>query len=251
MISNDSEQKDEFVRTMQTLLNLKGNFTALVIEGPAMKVNLLLDNALATLGRLDSEDKAASFRLVKNELIPEIGEAYVDLLFWGGCYPDSDAMFGYYNNQMKEFYPAPETDKGRYRYDLSVAVMANTDVEQVEKCLKFLNDAVPEELRCEYVLFNDDAGEKVAKYFDDLADKNVKVINYKHQTNAPSVIYQLVEGKDVLFLMTENVLSKTAVSNMMKCLTSNKKIGAVCPSFVEEDKLNDAESDEYLWHQKS
>lgn len=108
MISNDSEQKDEFVRTMQTLLNLKGNFTALVIEKPAMKVNLLLDNALATLGRLDSEDKAASLRLVKNELVPEIGEAYVDLLFWCGCYPDSDAMFEYYNNQMKEFYPAPE-----------------------------------------------------------------------------------------------------------------------------------------------
>lgn len=62
---------------------------------------------------------------------------------------------------MKEFYPAPETDKGRYRYDLSVAVMANTDVEQVEKCLKSLNDAVPEELRCEYVLFNDGAGKKL------------------------------------------------------------------------------------------
>ena len=233
------------------LLNLKGNFTALVIENPAMKANLLIDNALATLGRLDSEDKAASLRLVKNELIPEIGEAYVDLLFWGGCFPDPDAMFEYYNNQMKEFYPAPETDKGRYRYDLSVAVMANTDVEQVEKCLKSLNDAVPEELRCEYVLFNDGAGEKVAKYFDDLADKNVKVINYKHQTNAPSVIYQLVEGKKVLFLTTENILSKTAVSNMMKCLTSDKKIGAVCPAFVEEDKLDDTESNEYLWHQKS
>lgn len=94
MISNDSEQKDEFVRTMQTLLlNLKGNFTALVIEKPAMKANLLIDNAFATMGRLDSEDKAASLRLVKNELIPETGEAYVDLLFWGGCYPDSDAMF--------------------------------------------------------------------------------------------------------------------------------------------------------------
>ena len=129
--------------------------------------------------------------------------------------------------------------------------MANTDVEQVEKCLKSLNDAVPEELRCEYVLFNDGAGEKVAKYFDDLADKNVKVINYKHRTNAPSVIYQLVEGKDVLFLTTENVLSKTAVSNMMKCLSSDKKIGAVCPVFVEEGKLDDAESNEYLWHQKS
>ena len=100
-------------------------------------------------------------------------------------------------------------------------------------------------------MFNDGAGEKVAKYFDGLADKNVKVINYKHQTNAPSVIYQLVEGKYVLFLTTENILSKTAVSNMMKCLTSDKKIGAVCPAFVEEDKLNDAESNEYLWHQKS
>ena len=134
---------------------------------------------------------------------------------------------------------------------MSVAVMANNDVEQVDKCLKSLNDAVPEGLRCEYVLFNDGAGEKVAKYFDGLADKNVKVINYKHQTNAPSVIYQLVEGKYVLFLTTENILSKTAVSNMMKCLTSDKKIGAVCPAFVEEDKLNDAESNEYLWHQKS
>lgn len=253
MVLNDNERLDDFVKTMQTLLiGIKGNVTGLVVEEPALKCNLLVDNALDTLEKLDGiSEKKRKLGIIKNELIPEIGEAYVDLLFWGGCFPDSDAMFEYYNNQMKEFYPAPETDKGRYRYDLSVAVMANTDVEQVEKCLKSLNDAVPEGLRCEYVLFNDGAGEKVAKYFDDLADKNVKVINYKHQTNAPSVIYQLVEGKDVLFLTTENILSKTAVSNMMKCLTSDKKIGAVCPAFVEEDKLDDDESNEYLWHQKS
>lgn len=253
MVLNDNERLDDFVKTMQTLLiGIKGNVTGLVVEEPALKCNLLVDNALDTLEKLDGiSEKKRKLGIIKNELIPEIGEAYVDLLFWGGCFPDSDAMFEYYNNQMKEFYPAPETDKGRYRYDLSVAVMANTDVEQVEKCLKSLNDAVPEGLRCEYVLFNDGAGEKVAKYFDDLADKNVKVINYKHQTNSPSVIYQLVEGKDVLFLTTENILSKTAVSNMMKCLTSDKKIGAVCPAFVEEDKLDDDESNEYLWHQKS
>ena len=253
MVLNDNERLDDFVKTMQALLiGIKGNVTGLVVAEPALKCNLLVDNALDTLEKLDGiSEKKRELGMIKNELIPEIGEAYVDLLFWGGCFPDPDAMFEYYNNQMKEFYPAPETDKGRYRYDLSVAVMANTDVEQVEKCLKSLNDAVPEELRCEYVLFNDGAGEKVAKYFDDLADKNVKVINYKHQTNAPSVIYQLVEGKKVLFLTTENILSKTAVSNMMKCLTSNKKIGAVCPAYVEEDKLDDAESNEYLWHQKS
>lgn len=253
MVLNDNERLADFVKTMQALLiGIKGNVTGLVVEEPALKCNLLVDNALATLEKLDGiSEKKRKLGIIKNELIPEIGEAYVDLLFWGGCFPDPDAMFEYYNNQMKEFYPAPETDKGRYRYDLSVAVMANTDVEQVEKCLKSLNDAVPEELRCEYILFNDGAGEKVAKYFDDLADKNVKVINYKHRTNAPSVIYQLVEGKDVLFLTTENILSKTAVSNMMKCLTSDKKIGAVCPAFVEEDKLDDTESNEYLWHQKS
>ena len=253
MVLNDNERLDDFVKTMQALLiGIKGNVTGLVVEEPALKCNLLVDNALDTLDKLgEISEKKRKLGIIKNELIPEIGEAYVDLLFWGGCFPDPDAMFEYYNNQMKEFYPAPGTDKGRYRYDLSVAVMANNDVEQVDKCLKSLNDAVPEGLRCEYVLFNDGAGEKVAKYFDGLADKNVKVINYKHQTNAPSVIYQLVEGKYVLFLTTENILSKTAVSNMMKCLTSDKKIGAVCPAFVEEDKLNDAESNEYLWHQKS
>ena len=129
--------------------------------------------------------------------------------------------------------------------------MANTDIEQIEKCLESVNAAIPEGLRCEYVLFNDGAGEKIENYFDDLADKNVKVINYKHKTNASSVLYQLVEGKYVLFLTTENILSKKAIFNMMKCLTSDKKIGAVCPAFVEENKLNDAESNEYLWHQKS
>lgn len=253
MISNDSEQKDEFVRTMQTLLlNLKGNFTALVIEEPSLKANLLIDNALATLGRLDSEDKAASLRLVKNELIPEIGEAYVDLLFWGGCYPDSDAMFEYYNNQMKEFYPAPETDRGRYRYDLSVAVMANTDRQQVEGCLESVRKAVPTDLRCEYILFNDGQGDAVADYFESLASqKDVKVVNYRNRTNSPSVIYQLVEGKNVLFLTSENELSETAVENMLKCLNSDRKVGAVSPAFIEEDELKASEGNEYRWHQKS
>lgn len=253
MVLNDSERAADFVKTMQALLiGIKGNITSLVVEEPALKCNLLVDNALDTLDRFgETSTKKRKLGIIKNELIPEIGEAYVDLLFWGGCFPDPDAMFEYYNNQMKEFYPAPETDKGHYRYDLSVAVMANTDIEQIEKCLESVNAAIPEGLRCEYVLFNDGAGEKIENYFDDLADKNVKVINYKHKTNASSVLYQLVEGKYVLFLTTENILSKKAIFNMMKCLTSDKKIGAVCPAFVEENKLNDAESNEYLWHQKS
>lgn len=253
MISNDSEQKEDFVKTMQTLLlNLKGNFTALVIEEPALKANLLIDNALATLGRLDSEEKAASLRLVKNELIPEIGEAYVDLLFWGGCYPDSDAMFEYYNNQMKEFYPAPETDRGRYRYDLSVAVMANTDREQTERCIESVMKAVPSDLRCEYILFNDGQGDAVADYFEGLASqKDVKVVNYRNRTNSPSVIYQLVEGKNVLFLTSENELSEAAVENMLKCLNSDRKVGAVSPVFVEKDELKASEGNEYLWRRKS
>lgn len=253
MISNDSEQKEDFVKTMQTLLlNLKGNFTALVIEEPALKANLLIDNALATLGRLDSEEKAASLRLVKNELIPEIGEAYVDLLFWGGCYPDSDAMFEYYNNQMKEFYPAPETDRGRYRYDLSVAVMANTDREQTERCIESVMKAVPSDLRCEYILFNDGQGDAVVDYFEGLASqKDVKVVNYRNRTNSPSVIYQLVEGKNVLFLTSENELSETAVENMLKCLNSDRKVGAVSPVFVEKDELKASEGNEYLWRRKS
>lgn len=252
MISNDSEQKDEFVRTMQTLLlNLKGNFMSLIIEEPSLKANLLIDNALDTLGRLDSESKSTNLKLVRNELIPEIGEAYVDLLFWGGCYPDADAMFEYYNNQMKEFYPAPETEKGRYRYDLSVAVMADTGRKQVERCLESVRGAVPADLRCEYILFNDGQGRDVAELFENFADKDVKVVNYRNRTNSPSVIYQLVEGKNVLFMTSENELSETAVENMLKCLNSYRKVGAVSPVFVEKDELKASEGNEYLWHQKS
>ena len=252
MISNDSEQKDEFVRTMQTLLlNLKGNFMGLVIEEPSLKANLLIDNALDTLGRLDSESKSANLKLVRNELIPEIGEAYVDLLFWGGCYPDADAMFEYYNNQMKEFYPAPETEKGRYRYDLSVAVMADTGKEQVERCLESVRDAVPTDLRCEYILFNDGQGRDVAELFENFADKDVKVVNYRNRTNSPSVIYQLIEGKNALFLTSENELSESAIENMLKCLNSDRKVGAVSPVFVEKDEFKASEGNEYLWHQKS
>lgn len=252
MISNDSEQKDEFVRTMQTLLlNLKGNFMSLIIEEPSLKANLLIDNALDTLGRLDSESKSTNLKLVRNELIPEIGEAYVDLLFWGGCYPDADAMFEYYNNQMKEFYPAPETEKGRYRYDLSVAVMADTGRKQVERCLESVRGAVPADLRCEYILFNDGQGRDVAELFENFADKDVKVVNYRNRTNSPSVIYQLVEGKNVLFMTSENELSETAVENMLKCLNSDRKVGAVSPVFVEKDELKASESNEYLWRRKS
>lgn len=252
MISNDSEQKDEFVRTMQTLLlNLKGNFMSLIIEEPSLKANLLIDNALDTLGRLDSESKSTNLKLVRNELIPEIGEAYVDLLFWGGCYSDADAMFEYYNNQMKEFYPAPETEKGRYRYDLSVAVMADTGRKQVERCLESVRGAVPADLRCEYILFNDGQGRDVAELFENFADKDVKVVNYRNRTNSPSVIYQLVEGKNVLFLTSENELSETAVENMLKCLNSDRKVGAVSPVFVEKDELRASEGNEYRWHQKS
>ncbi len=152
---------------------------------------------------------------------------------------------------MKEFYPAPETEKGRYRYDLSVAVMANTEAKQVERCLETLRDAVPDNLRCEYILFNDGQGGDVAELFENFADRDVKVVNYKNRTNSPSVIYQLIEGKNALFLTSENELSESAIENMLKCLNSDRKVGAVSPAFVEKDELKASEGNEYLWHQKS
>ena len=89
MVLNDSERADDFVKTMQALLiGIKGNVTGLVVEEPALKCNLLVDNALDTLERLDGiSEKKRKLGIIKNELIPEIGEAYVDLLFWGGCFP--------------------------------------------------------------------------------------------------------------------------------------------------------------------
>ena len=52
MVLNDSERADDFVKTMQALLiGIKGNITSLVVEEPALKCNLLVDNALDTLDR--------------------------------------------------------------------------------------------------------------------------------------------------------------------------------------------------------
>ena len=107
-------------------------------------------------------------------------------------------------------------------------------------------------MRCEYILFNDGQGDSVADYFEGLASqKDVKVVNYRNRTNSPSVIYQLVEGKNVLFLTSGNEPSETAVENMLKCLNSYRKVGAVSPAFIEEDELKASEGNEYRWHQKS
>ncbi|SEM94072.1 hypothetical protein SAMN05216431_1157 [Ligilactobacillus sp. WC1T17] len=254
MVQNDSEQTADFVKTMQTLfLSLRAGVGSLVNEERALKTDLLLDNALTALNRaLSLEEKKAQLKVITNELIPAVGESYVDLLFWGTCYPDNDRMFDYYNNQMRAFYPAPVPDKKRhYKYDLSIGVMLVDNLAQVKKCLEALNKAIPANLRCEFILYNDGCGQEVAAYLDTLDAPNVKIINYKNAVKMPSVIWQLVEGKQVLFLTSADILYPQAISNMVSCLAFNGRIGAVSPVLLSEAKEVDETSNPYLYRQKS
>lgn len=236
IVVHNPKEAPQLIKLMNESLNaIDVNLDQLKDEEPAIMAHLITKNILYSLNENNSKliKKPTLFaHKIEFELIPLIQELYVDLYFWGFCYPDRNRMNSYYENEMLKLCPFPYVEKykseGLFKYDLSIVVFAYNKIEYTKLCVPYLLDHLPENLKYELILVNNGCNDGTKEYFESINPH--KQVDILHNTKSYSFVSRIIEGKNILFVSNDIVYTPGALANMLTCLESDEKIGCVVPS---------------------
>lgn len=271
MISGQAASMNQFAATMRQLLqSMQGHLDDLHTEEPALMSHLICKNVLYSLDNLmfnAQTDQETACRKIKFELLPLINELYTDLYFWGFCYPDKEKIWHYYDNEMQELCPLTVPKEGKYKYDVSVVVIAYNKLEYTKLCINYLKKFFPVGINHELILYNNGSSDGTKEYFKSLHPD--KQIDLQNNTKSWSIISRAVEGKYILTISNDVLILPHAIENLLKCIDSDESICCVaptCPNIAnlqtipafyrnEKEMIEFAEknnvSNQYRWEQRT
>ena len=233
--NNDSEAIQLSKNLFVILMQMDDILYQLYAEEPALMAHLICRNAVYSLENIMVTAPAKpqeACKKIEFELLPLIQELYVDLYFWGFCYPDKEKMWHYYLHEMDELCPLPYVDEaektGSYKYEVSIVVVAYNKLEYTKKCIEYLLNFLPKDLSYELILVNNGSNDGTKEFFESIhPDKQIDIL---HNTKSFSVVSRIIEGKYILFISNDVLIMPHSIENMITCIKSDEKIGCVVPT---------------------
>lgn len=202
-------------------------------EEPALMTVNMYCNIRTSLKRIQSlaetGDNYTACDKIKYELIPFILDCYTDLYFFGFCYPDRTLMRQFYEEDMKYLCPpAAPAEDGNWRYEVSIVVPAYNKKELSMLCLESIRKFFPKEISHELILVNTGSSDGTKELFESYHPD--KQIDMAYMVKSFATAARVIEGKYILFISNDVILTPNAFGNLYQCLKSDPKIGCVAPT---------------------
>ncbi len=122
---------------------------------------------------------------------------------------------------------AESEEKGEYKYELSILVLAYNKLEYTKQCVESIFRYLPTNVNYELILFNHGSSDGTLEYFNSIP--NVKVVDIHKNGAGFDIVYSFIEGEYAALVSNDVLLTKNAFDNMLKCLKSDKNIALVVP----------------------
>jgi hypothetical protein len=204
---------------------------------------------------LDSLDRVAilantSFKCAQHklefELFPMLQEIYAQFYFWGYVYPDRKKLNNYYENELNELfnwgYLEDAEAVGKYKYELTITVLAFNKLDYTKKCCKNLLANIPRGLSYELILINHGSSDGTKEYFESL--KPHKQFDIKiNSCGLLSSTNRVIEGRFALGVSNDVLITSNAITNMLKTLRDDPSIAMVVPTMPNISNLQPIPAD--------
>jgi len=208
---------------------------ALKEEEKALNLPAASASVSASLKRIISysvPDPAKAMHKIEYELIPLAEEMKLNFYFWGTVYPDAAKMKQYYEHDMfslfRNRYVEASEASGIYKYDLSICVLGYNKLEYTKKCLENILGFMPQNITHELILVNHGSTDDTKAYFESL--KPNKQMDIAVNGGGWYSVFRITEGKYVLMVSNDVIVTKNAIENLYKCISSDDSIAWVVPT---------------------
>lgn len=176
--------------------------------------------------------KKTSLKILQFEAIPLMEELRYMIYYWGSIYPDKKKIDEFMKNEVKLFcsnkYIDESEHSGKYKYELSISVLAYNKLEYTKLCVQSILDTVPENLSYELILINHGSTDGTQEYFESINPHKIFQL-YRNNGNY-SAVSRIIEGKHHLTFCNDVVALPNAIENMLKLASEDEKVAYIVPS---------------------
>jgi O-antigen biosynthesis protein len=169
---------------------------------------------------------------IEFELLPILKELYVTYYFDNCVYPDRNLMEQYYRHDMVVLGANESLDEavrtGRYKYDLSVVVLAFNRLDYTKLCIENLLKHIPQDINYELILINHGSTDGTREFFESVAP--TKQLDILVNGCGIGAYARITEGKYYLEVSNDVIVTENAIRNMVRCMDSDEKIAWVVPT---------------------
>lgn len=188
--------------------------------------------ALENVRSLVNGDMDCALKKIRYELIPLTENMRMDFHYYTWIYYDEEKRDAYPKGEMKKYFRNPYMEEakrtGKYKYDVSIVIIGYNKLEYTKLCVESLLRYKPQNFSYELILLNHGSTDGTKEYFESIKpDKQLDVAVNGGGANA---LYTIMEGKYALTISNDIILTRNAVDNLYKCITSDEKIAWVVPT---------------------
>jgi hypothetical protein len=234
------EDADCAVRMTKDLIDLftvlRGNGYELAKKKSVIKLDGMADNVLYSLehiaGYIESGNIELALHKIEFELYSILRETYAEFYFWSSVYPDKQKMLNYYNEDLPKLYKFDRIEeaerKGNYKYDLSIFVVGYNKCNYTKLCVQSLLENMPSDIRYELILYNHGSTDETRAFFESVHPNKQFDIKVNGVLHAAAIF--AVEGKYLLSVSNDVVVTPNAIINMYRALEEDDRIANIVPS---------------------
>ncbi len=177
-------------------------------------------------------DPARAVHKIEFELVPLIEEMRIHFYYWGTVYPDKEKIRQYREHDMHMLagnrYQEEAERTGNYKYEMSIVVVGYNKLEYTRQCVESLLENPPENISYELILVNHGSSDGTKEYFESIHPD--KQLDIAVNGGGSGAINRIVEGKYILAISNDVIVTENAIANLYECIASDEKIAWATPS---------------------
>ena len=177
-------------------------------------------------------DKELCLKKIEFELLALLQELYLHIYFFGYLPKHQDKLYDYYTKDICElctnYYIEDSINKGKYKYDVSIVVLAYNKLEYTKQCVETLLQNLPQKATYEIIFINHGSSDGTKEYFE--SKKPDKQMDISVNGGGLGCVYRIVEGEFTIVISNDVIVGHNSLDNLIKCIKSDDKIAWAVPS---------------------
>ena len=187
-------------------------------------------NNIIRLVRVRS-DRALS--KIEFELIPLLQEFYYDFYFFTCVFGDKEREKKHYTEEFIKMgansYIDESIKTGKYKYDMSIYILAYNKLEYTKQCVESIIKYTPNNINYELFFLNNGSSDGTQEYFESFkCNKEINLL--KNSFSDIRAVRRICEGRYVLSISNDVIVTENYLNNLIKCIESDPKIAMVVPT---------------------
>lgn len=191
-----------------------------------------IKESLLRIYQYAKQDVGKALHKIEFEMLPLLEEMRGNFYFWGMVYPDKEKLQNYYEKErlqyFQNYYLEEALKTGEYRYEVSIIVIGYNKLEYTQMCVDSLLKYLPEGLSYELILLNHGSTDGTKEYFESIHPH--KQLDIAVNGGGAGIVDRIAEGKYMLVVSNDVIVTANAIDNMLKCIRTDEKIAWVVPS---------------------